>query len=77
MYWGRPFGRVEVSIGPPITPDPPAWWTLNRRVLGVVDSVRRAILQAFELADGEERKGRRWRARLRRLLRRRGRRQAS
>lgn len=71
----RPFGRVEVSITPPIRPDPPTLWTLNRRVLGVVDSVRRAILQAFELGDRDERNGRRSRPRLRRLLRRRGRRQ--
>ncbi len=43
----RPFGRVEVSIGPPIHPDPPAWWTLNRRVERMVDRVRRAIMRAF------------------------------
>ena len=43
----RPFGRVEVSIGPPIRPDPPAWWTFNRRVERMVDRVRRAITHAF------------------------------
>jgi len=43
----RPFGRVEVSIAPPIRPDPPAWWTVQRRVERVIDRVRRAILHAF------------------------------
>jgi 1-acyl-sn-glycerol-3-phosphate acyltransferase len=43
----RPFGRVEVSIGPPIRPDPPAWWTFSRRVERMVDRVRRAITHAF------------------------------
>jgi 1-acyl-sn-glycerol-3-phosphate acyltransferase len=43
----RPFGRITVSIGPAIRPDPPAWWGLNRRVVRVIDSVRRAILHAF------------------------------
>jgi 1-acyl-sn-glycerol-3-phosphate acyltransferase len=43
----RPFGVVEVSIGPPVRPDPPGWWTLQRRVELVVDRVRRAILGAF------------------------------
>ena len=54
----RPLGRVEVSIGPPIRPDPPAWWTLNRRVGRVVDSVRRAILTAFDRAAWSEHQGR-------------------
>jgi 1-acyl-sn-glycerol-3-phosphate acyltransferase len=43
----RPFGTVEVSIGRPIWPDPPASWTFGRRVQRVVDSLRRAILRAF------------------------------
>lgn len=43
----RPFGRVEVLIVPPIWPDPPSWWSLNRRVVSMVDRVRRAILHAF------------------------------
>ena len=43
----RPFARVEISIGPPIRPDPPTWWTLNRRVERTVDRVRQAILRAF------------------------------
>jgi 1-acyl-sn-glycerol-3-phosphate acyltransferase len=43
----RPFGVVEVSIGPPIRPDPPAWWTLQLRVEQLLDRVRRSILGAF------------------------------
>ena len=69
----RPFGRVEVSIGPPIRPDPPRWWTLNQRVLQVVDSVRGAILAALD-RDGQGRgpgRLRRLRGRLRPRLRRR------
>jgi 1-acyl-sn-glycerol-3-phosphate acyltransferase len=57
----RPRGRVEVSIGPPVRPDPPGWWTFQRRVERVVDRVRRAILHGF----GPAPEGRRsWRARL-------------
>jgi 1-acyl-sn-glycerol-3-phosphate acyltransferase len=44
----RPFGVVGVSIGPPVRPDPPAWWTVQRRVERVLDGVRRAILQGFD-----------------------------
>jgi 1-acyl-sn-glycerol-3-phosphate acyltransferase len=47
----RPFGVVEVSIGPPIRPDPPAWWTLQVRVEQLVDRVRRSILGAFGQGD--------------------------
>lgn len=43
----RPFRRVEVEIGPPILPDPPAWWELSRRVAAVVDNVRNAITTAL------------------------------
>jgi len=57
----RPFGRVEVSIGRPIWPDPPAWWSAARRVQRMVDRVRRAIQRAF--ARGSERR-RGWRSRL-------------
>jgi 1-acyl-sn-glycerol-3-phosphate acyltransferase len=57
----RPLGRVSLSIGPPIRPDPPGWWDLNRRVLRTVESVRLAIIHAFEREDGGHR--RRWRAR--------------
>ncbi len=43
----RPFGRVRISIGPPVRPDPPLWWELNRRVQRMVEQVRAAILRAF------------------------------
>lgn len=43
----RPWSRVEVSIAPPIRPDPPSWWTFNRRVERTVERVRQAILRAF------------------------------
>jgi 1-acyl-sn-glycerol-3-phosphate acyltransferase len=39
----RPFSRVDVTIGPPIRSDPPAWWTVGQRVAQVVDNVQRAI----------------------------------
>jgi 1-acyl-sn-glycerol-3-phosphate acyltransferase len=39
----RPFSRIDVTIGPPILPDPPAWWSLGQRVSKVVDNVQRAI----------------------------------
>jgi 1-acyl-sn-glycerol-3-phosphate acyltransferase len=42
-----PFRRVEVSIGPPILPDLPAWWELTQRVTGMVDRVRNAISTAL------------------------------
>ena len=61
----RPFGRVEISIGPPIRPDPPLRWALNQQVQRVVENVRRAILGAFERAAAAQRPGR-----LRRLARR-------
>jgi long-chain acyl-CoA synthetase len=38
-----PFRRIEVSIGAPIHPDPPAWWTLSRRVASVVERVGNAL----------------------------------
>ena len=60
----RLFGEVEVSIGPPIWPDPPASWTLARRVQRMVDRVRRAILHAFGRGAEERRT---WRSRLARL----------
>jgi 1-acyl-sn-glycerol-3-phosphate acyltransferase len=43
----RPFSKVEVSIGPVITPDVPAWWELSRRVTIMVDKVRTAITTAL------------------------------
>jgi 1-acyl-sn-glycerol-3-phosphate acyltransferase len=57
----RPLARVSVSIGPPIRPDPPAWWDLNRRVLLVVERVRGAIVRALE--GEEDRHPRGWAAR--------------
>ncbi len=39
----RPFSRIEVTIGPPIQPDPPAWWALSSRVARVVENVRLAL----------------------------------
>jgi 1-acyl-sn-glycerol-3-phosphate acyltransferase len=43
----RPFSRVDVSIGPPIMPDLPAWWGLTRRVTTMVENVRSAIATAL------------------------------
>lgn len=42
-----PFRRIEVSIGPAVTPDSPAWWELGRRVSTVVENVRSAIFTAL------------------------------
>ena len=69
----RLFGEVSVSIGPPIRPDPPMWWDVNRRVLRVVESVRRGIMRAFG-RDHDQRAGRlrdRVQVRIQRLLGRR------
>jgi 1-acyl-sn-glycerol-3-phosphate acyltransferase len=44
----RPFSRVDVTIGPPIRPDPPAWWSLSQKVGQVVDSVQRAITSGLQ-----------------------------
>ena len=43
----RPLMRVEVSIGPPIQPDLPAWWEVSRRVTAMVDRVRSALTTAL------------------------------
>jgi 1-acyl-sn-glycerol-3-phosphate acyltransferase len=43
----RPFGRIEVTIGPPIPPDPPAWWELKRRVARMVENVQRSLMTAL------------------------------
>ncbi|HEY5034471.1 MAG TPA: lysophospholipid acyltransferase family protein, partial [Candidatus Dormibacteraeota bacterium] len=48
----RPFSRVDVSIGPPIHPAPPAWWSLSQRVGQVVESVRRALAKGLGRARG-------------------------
>ncbi len=42
-YVLRPFSRIDVSIGPAIQPDPPAWWALSSRVATIVDKVRVAL----------------------------------
>lgn len=51
----RPFGRVEVEIGPAIRPDAPAWWEIGRRVARVVDRVRTAITAALHRRAGGDR----------------------
>lgn len=38
-----PFRRIDVSIGAPIHPDPPAWWALSRRVASIVERVGHAL----------------------------------
>ena len=42
-----PFKRIEVSVGAPVMPDPPAWWGLSRRVSSMVDRVRSALSSAL------------------------------
>ena len=58
----RPRSRVRVSIGRPVYPDPPRWWSTQRRVSRTVDSVRRAILGAFGRQPAPRKPGRlrRW-----------------
>jgi hypothetical protein len=48
----RPFSRVDVSIGPAIYPDPPAWWSLGQRVSQVVERVQRAITSGLQRRRG-------------------------
>lgn len=43
-----PFRRIEVTIGPPVMPDPPAWWALSRRVASVVQRVGDALTLALQ-----------------------------
>jgi 1-acyl-sn-glycerol-3-phosphate acyltransferase len=43
----RPFSRIDVTIGPPIYPDPPAWWSLSRRVSQVVENVQNALAKGL------------------------------
>ncbi len=43
----RPLSRVDVSIGPPVMPDLPAWWGLTQRVTTMVENVRSAINSAL------------------------------
>ncbi len=42
-----PLRRIEVSIGPAVRPDPPAWWALSTRVSTMVENVRRALAAGF------------------------------
>ena len=70
----RLFGRVSISIGPPIRPDPPATWAPQRRIFRLLDSLRRGILRAFGRPSSSEEQASerllaRLRVRLRRLLR--------
>jgi 1-acyl-sn-glycerol-3-phosphate acyltransferase len=44
----RPFSRIDITIGPPILPDPPAWWSLSQRVSQVVANVQRAISTSLQ-----------------------------
>jgi len=44
----RPFSRVDVSISPPIQPDPPAWWSLGQRVSQMVERVQRALASGLQ-----------------------------
>ncbi|TMB96222.1 MAG: 1-acyl-sn-glycerol-3-phosphate acyltransferase, partial [Chloroflexi bacterium] len=44
----RPFSRIDVTIEPPIRPDPPAWWTVGQRVAQMVDRVQRAITAGLQ-----------------------------
>jgi len=44
----RPWRRIDVSIAPPIRPDPPTWWSLSRRVAQVVENVQRAITSGLQ-----------------------------
>ncbi len=39
----RPFTRIDVTMGAPVLPDPPAWWAASRRVAKIVDNVQLAI----------------------------------
>jgi 1-acyl-sn-glycerol-3-phosphate acyltransferase len=48
----RPFSRVDISIGPPIRPDPPTWWSLGQRVAQVVDNVQRALNAGLQRRRG-------------------------
>ena len=53
----RPFSRVDVTIGPPVRPDPPAWWTVGQKVSQVVESVQRAISKGLQRRRGRRSDG--------------------
>jgi 1-acyl-sn-glycerol-3-phosphate acyltransferase len=61
-----PFAPVNITIGPPIVPDPPRWWSTSRQVLKTVDAVRRSILRAFERGELSRRRPGSFRERFRR-----------
>ena len=62
------FGRVSVTIEPPIRPDPPAWWEPSRRILAVVEQVRESFERVFDRARSKKpREERIWRRAGRRL----------
>ncbi len=44
----RPFSRIDVTIGPAIHPDPPAWWSVRQKVAQVVESVQNAITTGLQ-----------------------------
>jgi len=67
----RPGGEVTITVGPAIHPDPPRWWSTSRQVLKTIDSVRRAILKAFERGQAARRHRVPWRRGLGRRFRRR------
>jgi 1-acyl-sn-glycerol-3-phosphate acyltransferase len=43
-----PFRRIDVTIGAPVRPDPPAWWTVGQKVAQVVDNVQRALTAGLQ-----------------------------
>lgn len=53
----RPFGRVDVTIGAPVRPDPPAWWTVGQKVSQVVESVHLAISTGLKRRRGRRSEG--------------------
>jgi 1-acyl-sn-glycerol-3-phosphate acyltransferase len=43
-----PFRRIDITIGAPVRPDPPAWWTVGQKVAQVVDNVQRALTAGLQ-----------------------------
>jgi 1-acyl-sn-glycerol-3-phosphate acyltransferase len=43
-----PFRRIDITIGAPVRPDPPAWWTVGQKVALVVDNVQRALTAGLQ-----------------------------
>ncbi|HET7378885.1 MAG TPA: lysophospholipid acyltransferase family protein [Gaiellales bacterium] len=46
LLW--PFRKIEITIGAPIQPDPPAWWALSQRVSSVVQRVGDALSASLQ-----------------------------